>query len=180
MKHKCNIDTSDNISVITLLDYIASSKPLDCSLRRASVRFLQFRLLQFHLNRGFSSITLWRHPSTFRELSPGLLSQAFTHFVLSAKPTEEWFVKLSFCLFWGFHFLPKNVFYLALRPNILTHLWLRWKHDYPIQDFSLCLLSKSYAFQLAHEFELKYPDLSGVTKYSQKTDLLNLSLTRWC
>ena len=50
-------------------------------------------LLLFYLTGGFSSfIAFQRHPSFFRDLSPGF----YTHFILSAQLIAEWFVKLSF------------------------------------------------------------------------------------
>ena len=100
-------------------------------LGRTTRRFLWCWLLLFYLTGGFSSfIAFQRHPSFFRELSPGF----YTHFILLAQLIVEWFATLSFNLSGLFphsltasatvlsrRFLPAGVFYLALLPHILAY-----------------------------------------------------------
>ena len=87
-------------------------------------------LLLFYLTGGFSSfIAFQRHPSFFRDLSPGF----YTHFILSAQLIAEWFATLSFNLSGLFRHsltasatvlsgrsLPIGVFYRALLLHLLA------------------------------------------------------------
>ena len=113
------VDSTKTPSDVTLLGRTSSEIFVVLFVVVHSFLFVLHFVVDLHFCYCSSFIAFQRHPSPFRELSPGF----YTHFILSAQPITEWFATFSFfprSSFTVLQRLPTGVFYLILHHQHFT------------------------------------------------------------